>query len=69
MESADKVKPMSPYRQAVEKCRRGKPISMAILRKALKKRSLGVLNERFEAILTQCGQRRWFFCGLLAGVN
>jgi len=49
MESADKVKPMSPCRQAAENV-----VEAGNTRQNMaEKRSLAVLNEHLEAVLTQ----------------
>jgi hypothetical protein len=49
MESADKVKPMSPYRQAAENVGEAGNTRQNMA----EKRSLAVLNEHLEAVLTQ----------------
>ncbi|AXO61886.1 hypothetical protein DBO86_14860 [Pseudomonas indoloxydans] len=64
MESADKVKPMSPYRQAAENVGEAGNTRQ----KWPKKRSLAVLNEHFEAVFNAVVPMQVVFGGLSAGV-
>ncbi|MDH1870006.1 hypothetical protein ACNJYG_01605 [Pseudomonas sp. GW6] len=64
MESADKVKPMSPCRQAAENVGEAGNTKQ----KLPKKGSLAVLNEHFEAVFNAVVPTQVVFGGLSAGV-
>ena len=64
MESADKVKPMSPYRQAAENVGEAGNTRQNMA----EKRSLAVLNEHFEAVFNAVVPMQVVFGGLSAGV-